>query len=149
MTLKDAEKLALDLMERHKVPRSWSFKFDSSKVRFGKCDYRKKQISLSRHLVELNSERAVRDTILHEIAHALAPRRCGHGPAWRAVARAIGCNAKSCYGEEVVRPKPKYKGICPSCKTIVYRHRRVAIACARCTPVFDSKFAFVWYADAG
>jgi hypothetical protein len=42
MTLKDAEQLALDLMQLHKVPRSWSFKFDSSKVRFGKCDYRKK-----------------------------------------------------------------------------------------------------------
>ena len=35
------------------------------------------EISLSRHLVELNDEAEVRETILHEIAHAL--RRVGLG----------------------------------------------------------------------
>jgi SprT protein len=144
MKLKEAEKLASELMTLHNISQSWSFRFDSSKVRFGKCDYRKREITLSWRLVELNNEFEVRDTILHEIAHVLAPRGSGHGPAWRAVARAIGCNAKRCFGEEVKRPKPKYKGTCPSCLKVVYRHRRVTIACAKCTPVFDSRFAFVW-----
>ena len=65
--------LAEELMREHRVPREWSFGFDRSKVRFGKCDYRRKRISLSSHLVDLNDEYSVRDTILHEIAHALAP----------------------------------------------------------------------------
>ena len=69
-----AQQLAHDLMRLHNLPPEWSFKLDRSKVCFGKCYYSKKQISLSRYLVELNDEEEVRDTILHEIAHALAPR---------------------------------------------------------------------------
>ena len=139
-----AERLAHDLMRMHKVHHEWSFKFDRSKVCFGKCNYSKKQISLSRYLVELNDEKEVRDTILHEIAHALAPRGAGHGPAWRSVAVSIGCNGTRCYGSEVVRPHPKFKGTCPSCKLVIYRHRRAEIACAKCTPVFDRRYAFIW-----
>jgi predicted SprT family Zn-dependent metalloprotease len=131
-------------MRVHKVPPAWSFQFDRSKVRFGKCNYGKKEISLSRYLVELNDELEVRETILHEIAHALAPRGAGHGAKWRAVAESIGCQAKRCYGEEVARPAPRYKGTCPTCRQVIYRHRRTVIACGRCSPVFDRRFAFVW-----
>jgi hypothetical protein len=49
-------------MQQHKLPRQWSFTFDRSKVRFGKCDYGKKRISLSRNLVEANYIDAVRET---------------------------------------------------------------------------------------
>ena len=147
MTLAQARKLANDLMRLHKVPAAWSFHFDHSKVRFGKCNYTKKEVSLSQHLVQLNSEAEVRDTILHEIAHALAPRGAGHGPVWRSVARSIGCNAQRCYGEEVVRPAPKYKGVCPGCERVIHRHRRTVIACGKCTPVFDKRFAFIWISD--
>ena len=144
MDLQDAHKLALRLMKQHKVPASWTFRFDRSKVRFGKCDYTARQISLSRHLVELNNTSEVRETILHEIAHVLAPRGAGHNAAWRSVAQSIGCNAKRCYGEEVVRPKPRFKGTCPACRRVIYRHRRSVIACGKCTRVFDERFAFVW-----
>ena len=144
MTLTLARKLAQRLMQLHELSPEWSFRFDRSKVRFGRCNYAKREISLSRHLVQLNGEEQVRDTILHEIAHALAPRGAGHRPIWRSVALSIGCNARRCYGEEVVRPTPKYKGTCPSCKRVIYRHRRTAIACGICTPVFDKKYAFIW-----
>src|SRR3954466_3618137 len=144
MELAQARKLADDLMRLHKLSPKWSFKFDRSKVSFGKCHYAKKQISLSQHLVELNNEAEVRDTILHEIAHALAPRGAGHGPAWRSVALSIGCNGRRCFGEEVVRPAPKYRGTCPSCKRVIYRHRRTVIACGKCARVFDPKYLFIW-----
>lgn len=144
MKLREAEELAHNLMKLHKVPTSWSFCFDSSKVRFGKCNYLTREISVSRHLVKLNSEREVRDTILHEIAHVLAPRGAGHGPAWRSVAKAIGCDGRRCYGDEVVRPRPKYQGKCPSCRRVIYRHRRNQLACAHCSPVFDASYLFVW-----
>jgi SprT protein len=144
MTLKQAEELAKRLMRLHKLPREWSFAFDRSKVRFGKCDYRRKQISLSRYLVELNGEEEVQDTILHEIAHALAPRGTGHGPVWRSLALSIGCNGRRCYGHEVARPTPKYRGTCPSCRRVIYRHRRAVIACGECADVFDPRYAFDW-----
>lgn len=144
MKLGDARRLALRLMRAHKVPMDWTFQFDWSKVRFGKCNFARSEISLSRHLVELNDETEVRETILHEIAHALAPRGAGHGPRWRAIAKSIGCQAKRCYGEEVVRPSPKYKGMCPTCRRVIYRHRRTVVACGRCSPLFDRRFLFVW-----
>ncbi len=144
MTLQEAEELVNHLMREHRLIPKWIFRFDRSKVRFGKCDYTNRVISLSRYLVELNSEQEVRDTVLHEIAHALAPRGAGHGEAWRTVARSIGCNAARCYGEEVIRPTPRYKGTCPKCQRVIFRHRRAVIACGRCTPVFDMKYAFIW-----
>jgi SprT protein len=144
MFLQDAEDLAIRLMRHHRLIPKWSFRFDRSKVRFGKCDYTNRVISLSRYLVELNSEHEVRDTILHEIAHVLAPRGAGHGEAWRAVARSIDCNAARCYGEDVIRPTPRYKGTCPKCRRVIFRHRRTRIACGRCTRVFDDKYAFTW-----
>jgi SprT protein len=144
MDLDDARSLAAELMLQHKLPREWSFVFDRSKVRFGKCDYGKKRISLSRYLVEANGIAAVRETILHEIAHALAPRGAGHGPVWRAMAAAVGCNGSRCYGDEVARPNPKFHGTCPGCGRIIHRHRRTAIACGKCAPTFNPKFAFIW-----
>ena len=83
---KRARRLALGLMREHRVPGDWLFEFDRSKVRFGRCHYGRKEISLSRHLVELNDEAEVRETILHEIAHALAP----WGWAWAEVAASGG-----------------------------------------------------------
>ena len=149
MNLADAHALAAALMQQHKLPRDWSFAFDRSKVRFGKCDYGKKRISLSRHLVEANSIEAVRETILHEIAHALAPRGAGHGSVWRSLALTIGCNGARCYGSEVARPKPKFRGTCPGCNRIIHRHRRTSIACGKCAAVYDPKFAFIWSHDRG
>jgi len=144
MEFEKAAQLAHDLMQRHGLLFQWSFAFDRSKVRFGKCNYRKKQITLSKYLVELNGVSEVRDTILHEIAHALAPRGAGHGAAWKSVALSIGCNGRRCFGKEVAVPKAKYQGVCPACKRVIYRHRRTEIACAKCATVFDPKYAFVW-----
>ena len=149
MNFDDAHSLATNLMSKHKLPREWSFGFDRSKVRFGKCDYRHKRISLSRYLVEANGVEAVRETILHEIAHALAPRGAAHGPVWRAVAQSIGCNGSRCYGNEVARPKPRFQGSCPGCGRIIHRHRRTAIACGKCAAVYDPRFAFRWAEERG
>ena len=54
MNLPAARTLAAALIQQHSLPREWSFNFDRSKVRFGKCDYRRKRLSLSRYLVEAN-----------------------------------------------------------------------------------------------
>jgi predicted SprT family Zn-dependent metalloprotease len=144
MKLEDARQLAEELIRLHRLSPKWSFAFDRSKVRFGKCDYRKREISLSKYLVELNDVAEVRETILHEIAHALAPRGAGHGPEWKALAISIGCNGRRCFGREVARPAPKYRGTCPSCQRVIRRHRRRVLACAHCAPAFDPKYLFVW-----
>ena len=39
----------------------------------------------------------IEDTLLHEIAHALAGHRHHHDDVWKAAARAIGCTAERCH----------------------------------------------------
>jgi predicted SprT family Zn-dependent metalloprotease len=144
MKLTPAQALAMALLRQHGLLPKWPFHFDHPKVRFGNCNYNKRQISLSRHLVALNPEEQVRDTILHEIAHALAPRGAGHGPAWRTIAISIGCKAQRCYGLEVARPTPRYRGKCPTCGKEVRRQRRAVLACGNCSRVYDARHRLIW-----
>lgn len=100
MQLDDCQNLAIMLMRQFNL-KDWTFEFDYHKVRFGLCDYQRKVISMSRLLTYLNDESVVKDTILHEIAHALAPY-AGHGPKWRSVCLAIGCKPRACYSTHEV-----------------------------------------------
>jgi predicted metal-dependent hydrolase len=80
--------LARNLMNEHGL-EDWAFKFDTCKASFGSCRRYKKLITLSRLNTQLNYEQGVRNTILHEIAHALSPKP-GHGKVWKEVCRKIG-----------------------------------------------------------
>jgi len=71
--------------------------------RAGQCFSRtKKLIQLQPTYVELNEESSVRNTILHEIAHALTPNH-NHNKFWKRKAIEIGCDGKRCYGSNVVK----------------------------------------------
>lgn len=60
---------------------------------FGRCFQYRKLIELGSTYVESSSFEHVRDTILHEIAHALTdPVHRGHGKEWKAKARELGCD---------------------------------------------------------
>ena len=106
MNLYEAAHLARKLMNDHGLV-DWRFDFDHARRRFGRCNYTHKLISLSRPLTLLNGIDEVRDTILHEIAHALCPKD-GHGPRWRATCRRIGARPVRCYtDEQVISPPPR------------------------------------------
>lgn len=111
MKLADAQTLLLEKMAEHGlVELGWKMNWDDAKKRFGYCSIGKKVISLSRPLTEANPESEVLDTILHEIAHALASLEhqadCGHDERWKAVCRRIGARPEACFGEdEVVMPE--------------------------------------------
>lgn len=86
-----AQQLALELMREHDLlADGWRFAWSRGKRQLGAAQIRRtrnrrtgqvieeKTIKLSRHLVALNGEDEIRDTILHEIAHALAGLKNGH-----------------------------------------------------------------------
>lgn len=118
-------------MQEYKL-NSWSFQFDRAKRRFGCCNFTKKQISLSRTLTELNSEKIVKETILHEIAHALAGRSHGHDKKWKGIAVSLGCTPRSTYSANVKTPLMKYTATCPSCESTFQTQRKKTAACSSC-----------------
>lgn len=137
MNLDDARQSALRLMRQHGLRDEngewWTFKFDNARRRFGYCDYENRVISQSRHLAELNDEYHCEQNVLHEIAHALAGSKAGHGPRWRRIARAIGDDGQRCYGGTVKTPEPKWQAICWKCGPVGSpRHKRNRHACTRC-----------------
>jgi predicted SprT family Zn-dependent metalloprotease len=134
MEVTEARALAISKMAEHKL-EGWTFKFDHSKRRFGRCSYGRKLISLSRPLTLLNSKEKVLDTILHEIAHALLPPEMGHSKRWKIKAREIGCDGNRLYRtDEVVMPPAKIVYECPFCKKSVnaYKIFRTEKACGEC-----------------
>lgn len=125
-------------MRRHGLfEAGWRFRFDRARRRFGCCNYTRKLITLSRPLTLLNHEPEVRDTLLHEIAHALSPGD-NHGRRWRAKCREIGAKPRRCYTDETVASPPRrparYEWGCVPCGWWVERRRRTRAnyVCAKC-----------------
>jgi len=118
----DAKMLAQQLM-RHYHLHDWTFAWNRRKRALGMCFWGKKQIELSLPFVQRNDEAAVRDTILHEIAHALAGQKAGHGPAWKRICRQIGATPERC-DNTAEMPKGKWVAKCPGCQKEFSRHRR-------------------------
>lgn len=125
MELKDCAKLANELMEKHGlIARGWRFEFDRALSRGGQCRHRDRAISLSRNLVPMWSDDQVRNTILHEIAHALVGAGHGHDYEWRRKALMIGCNAERTHDNAVV--SPRYLATCPNCGQLPGGRQRLA-----------------------
>jgi len=144
MKLVDAEKLAWNLMLEHGLS-DWNFQFDNAFRRAGYCDYRRKTISLSRNYVLINDEKFAKQTMLHEIAHALSPVGVHHGRQWVLKAKSIGCDGLRLVGGDTVSPIGKmYVGECPGCHRITERRRRLDLSCSKCDSVYNPKYKFNW-----
>ena len=123
MDLTTAEHIAKNLMAEHGlIAKGWTFVWDNTKRRIGQCRYGPMEIGLSAPFVLLNDEKLMRDTVLHEIAHALAGPGTGHGPQWKAIARSFGIKP-SAYESDVTAPAGLWVGSCESCDFTIERHR--------------------------
>jgi predicted SprT family Zn-dependent metalloprotease len=133
MNLSAAHSIIWKAMFDHKLfDKGWSFEWDNAKTRFGCCYFGPKKITMSQAMTLLNSEEDVRDTILHEIAHAIAGPRTKHGILWRIEARRVGARPIPCCDSKVETPPAKYIGKCVGCGVEVKRYkltRRVTEDC--------------------
>ncbi len=110
MELSNVQLLADHLLNEHELfKKGWRFSFDRAKRRAGCCRYSKKEITLAKAYAE-QEELKIKNTILHEIAHALVGPKHGHNEIWKQKALEIGCDAERCH--YVVFSKPKYKLTC-------------------------------------
>lgn len=98
--LRSVQMLAESLLARH-LP-GWQFAFNRQRRTLGLCRYREQRIELSRPHAEAGTMAQARETLLHEIAHALAGPGTGHGPRWRHHMQELGV-------EPAVTAQPDYR----------------------------------------
>jgi predicted SprT family Zn-dependent metalloprotease len=88
--------LANQLLNEHGLAeQGWVFDFSKDKRTVGWCRYKEKQIMYSQYFLD-NDPAEIRDTILHEIAHALVGPNHGHDATWKKQATAIGARPQRC-----------------------------------------------------
>jgi predicted SprT family Zn-dependent metalloprotease len=149
MELEAAKQMALRLMGKHKlIAGGWTLQMGKAVRAFGSCSWEARHITLSGPMIVLNDTAEVRDTILHEIAHALAGRKAGHGPMWKLMALAVGARPERCYTARTVRVPPgRWRFECPTCGLTGTRLRKPTrrLSCGRCSPGrFHAKYVLRW-----
>lgn len=102
--------------------QDWRFGFNRRKQSLGLCVYSRRTIELSLPFVELNPHEAIRDTILHEIAHALVGPRHGHDRVWKRKCLEIGAIPQRCGDANM--PPGRWKTRCGQCGKDYHRYRR-------------------------
>jgi predicted SprT family Zn-dependent metalloprotease len=124
---------------------TWTFAFDRATTRAGLCDHRSQRISVSRHFAERFDDDEIHQVLLHEVAHALAGPKAGHGPRWKSVANDLGYVGKRLVDTPISSELAPWIGECPKGHQ-VYRYRRPSktTSCARCSRSYDPAFALRW-----
>lgn len=154
VTIVWAAALARHLMRENGL-FEWHFDWDRSQKRYGCCHYGPKKITMSHHLVLHRTRERVRNTILHEIAHALTPGT-GHGKAWRAMALKLGCDGKRCSEvRPATAPKAPYALYCKDCgQKLKEGFRRTSMAnkshrnCPQHRPFIYGTTSLYWKANS-
>jgi predicted SprT family Zn-dependent metalloprotease len=123
-------RLARELLARYQLSH-WRFQFDAATKRAGCCQYAPQVISLSYEFARRATDEEIRETLLHEIAHALVGKQHHHDTLWRATAREIGCSGRRCH--ELQFTPPRYIVQCAQgCWIATAERRQHGVVCNRC-----------------
>lgn len=124
---------------------AWSFGFDNAKTRAGLCNYSRKRITVSRYLASRYEDDEIHQVLLHEVAHAIAGARAGHGARWKSTAADLGYEGKRLHDGAIADELAPWVGRCPA-GHVHYRYRRPGrpLACGRCSRRFDPANAISW-----
>lgn len=147
MDLFEIERQTKLLMTAHGLV-GWTFEWDNAQRRFGQTRYSTRTISLSRKLTPQRSMTAIRNTVLHEIAHALVGPGHGHNEVWRTKAISIGCDGKRCSNDQV-KVSYKYVAKCPfghvAGKYLRKPRTITRKSCGKCSSRYDARYALALY----
>lgn len=139
--------MAQSLMLEHLEDRDWSFGFDNGRRRAGLCSYTDKKITVSKYLSLVHSIDDVRQTMLHEIAHALCGPKEGHSKKWLATAKKIGYRNETYTGDEIAKEFAPYRGLCPSGhQHYRYQKPKRLYSCHLCAKGFNKAYLIDWFA---
>ncbi|MFW5474700.1 SprT-like domain-containing protein [Knoellia sp. CPCC 206450] len=149
MEISSALALGRSLLREHGLEH-WRVTTDHAKTRAGVCRFGTRTISLSGPLTRLHDESEVRDTLLHEIAHALVGPTHGHDDTWRSKAVQIGCSGQRTVDASSPQVDGPWRGECPGGHTYT-RHRRPrrVLSCRTCHPEFDAGSILTWTYHGG
>ncbi len=113
----------------------WSFQYDNAKRRAGQCNFTDRIISMSHLFCVAASPSERKNTLLHEIAHALVGPDHHHDRVWKETALRIGCTGDRCHSVRFA--PPRYLVSCRRCGWKQPRQtKRRNVCCITCnTPV--------------
>ncbi|MCU1529206.1 MAG: hypothetical protein JWP75_2969 [Frondihabitans sp.] len=133
------------LIALHLDPTVWSFGFDHAKTRAGLCNYTSHRITVSRHLAERYDDDEIHQVLLHEVAHAIAGSRAGHGPRWRTIAGDLGYVGDRLHDGAIASELAPWVGRCPAGhEHYRYRTPQKPLACGRCGRRYDEANLIAW-----
>jgi len=142
--LERVKKWANALIALHLDP-TWTFAFDNAKTRAGLCNYTDRRISVSRYLAARYEDDDIHQILLHEVAHAMAGTRAGHGPKWKSVAKELGYEGKRLHDGPIADDLAPWVGACPA-GHVHYRYKRPQrpLACGKCSRRFEERNVITW-----
>jgi len=148
MDLRELEAIAEKELLEHGL-RDWSFGLAKTKRRQGVCKYRDRRIEIAEYYARHNPPEKVLDTLLHEIAHAIAGPNARHGPAWKVVAKKLGATPRACdtCDETVVMPGD-WQATCEACNKTYHKYKRPQRSTGyRCQCVARKSLSFQFVGD--
>ena len=133
------------LIRLHLDPTVWSFGFDHARTRAGLCNFTDKRISVSRHLASKYDDDEVHQILLHEVAHAIAGPRAGHGPTWKKIAYDLGYDGKRTHDGSAANELAPWLGTCRrGHEHYRFREPKKALSCGECGRGFNRANLIVW-----
>lgn len=124
VTLIEVTSYATKMMRLHGVEDGWRISCEAKQAsrKLGECWWYGRVIWINPRYVEVATDSEVRDTILHEIAHALAGPGSGHGLKWKQIATRIGATPKA--KTKGLYVPSRYEATCSYCERKHGRARR-------------------------
>lgn len=124
MDLKELESIANRELSKHGL-QGWTFALGAAKRCLGVCKYRTKRIEIAEYYALNSPPETVIDTLMHEIAHAIAGPKAGHGPVWKEIAMRLGASPQACDKTQMAVLKPgDWQATCPACGKTYHRYKR-------------------------